>query len=59
MKRRALIPWASNAGHEGELTAASRRLDFLSKTYGRFLEAIVTDALYANGPWMSRLHDYG
>jgi len=48
-----------HAGHEGELTAASRLLDFLYKTCGRFLEAIVTDALYANGPWMTRLHDYG
>ena len=47
-----------HAGHEGELTAASRLLDFLYQTYGRFIEAIVTDALYANGPWMSRLHDY-
>jgi len=48
-----------HAGHEGELTAASRLLDFLHKTYGRFLEAIVCDALYANGPWMSRLDNYG
>ena len=48
-----------HAGHEGELTAASHLLDFLYKTYGRFIEAIVTDALYANGPWMTRLHDYG
>ena len=48
-----------HAGHEGELTAASRLLDFLYKTYGRFIEAIVVDALYANGPWMSRLDDYG
>ena len=48
-----------HTGHEGELTAASRLLDFLYKTYGRFIEAIVTDALYASGPWMTRLHDYG
>jgi hypothetical protein len=48
-----------HAGHEGELTAACRLLNFLSQTYGRFIEAIVTDALYANGPWMRRLADYG
>lgn len=48
-----------HAGHEGELTAAGRLLNFLYQTYGRFIEAIVTDALYANGPWMSRLADYG
>jgi hypothetical protein len=48
-----------HAGHEGELTAACRLLNVLYQTYGRFIEAIVTDALYANGPWMSRLADYG
>lgn len=48
-----------HAGHEGELTAAGRLLNFLYQTYGRFIEAIVTDALYANGPWMRRLADYG
>jgi hypothetical protein len=50
---------SEHAGHEGELTAAHRLLEFLHKTYGRFIEAIVVDALYANGPWMSRLDDYG
>ena len=48
-----------HADHEGELTAAHRLLDFLRKTYGSFIDAIVVDALYANGPWMSRLDDYG
>lgn len=47
------------AGHEGESTAAHRLLDYLYQTYGRFIEAIVVDALYANGPWMSRLDAYG
>jgi hypothetical protein len=48
-----------HAGHEGELTAAHRLLDYLHQTYGSFIEAVVADALYANGPWMSRLEDYG
>lgn len=48
-----------HAGHEGELTAAHRLLDFLHKTYGRFIDAIVSDALYANGTWMGKLDDYG
>lgn len=34
-----------HAGPEGELTAAHRLLDFLHKTYGHFIEAIVSDAL--------------
>jgi hypothetical protein len=49
----------SHQGHEGELTAAYRLLDRLHQTYGSFLDAIVADALYANGPWMSKLDAYG
>ena len=48
-----------HAGHEGELTAAHRLLDFLYQTYGSFIDAIVSDALYANGPWMTHLDDCG
>ena len=46
-------------GHEGELTAAHRLLDFLYQTYGSFIDAVVVDALYANGPWMTQLDAYG
>lgn len=48
-----------HACHEGELTAAHRLLDSLHQTYGSFLDAIVVDALYANGRWMSQLDAYG
>lgn len=46
-------------GHEGELTAARRLIDSLHKTYGRFIDAIVCDALYANGPLMTQITKYG
>src|SRR5260370_10910528 len=48
-----------HAGHEGELTAARRLLDSLYQTYGGFIDAIVVDALYANGRWMTQLDAYG
>jgi len=48
-----------HAGHEGELTAAHRLLDSLYQAYGGFIDAIVGDALYANGPFMSQLERYG
>ena len=48
-----------HAGHEGELTAAHRLIDSLHETYGRFIDAIVCDALYANGPVMTQLTGYG
>ncbi len=48
-----------HAGHEGELTTARRLLDFLYQTYGSFIDAVVVDALYANGPWMTQLDAYG
>ena len=48
-----------HAGHEGELTAARRLLDSLYQTYGSFIDAVVVDALYANGPWMTQLDAYG
>ncbi|PYU54416.1 MAG: hypothetical protein DMG56_26995 [Acidobacteria bacterium] len=46
-------------GHEGELTAGRRLIDSLHQTYGGFIDAIVGDALYANGPVMTQLDDYG
>jgi SEC-C motif len=48
-----------HTGHEGELRAAHRLLDFLYHTYGSFIDAVVVDALYANGPWMTQLDAYG
>lgn len=50
-----------DAHHEGELTAASRLFDRLHATYGSFIDAFVFDALYANGPVMTKLaaHNYG
>lgn len=48
-----------HVGHEGELTAARRLLDSLHQTYAGFIDAIVVDALYANGPWMTQLDAYG
>ena len=48
-----------HVGHEGELTAARRLLESLHDTYGGFVDAFVLDALYANGPVMTQLTDYG
>lgn len=47
------------AGHEGELTAGLRLIDSLHETYGSFIDAIVCDALYANGPVFTKLDDCG
>jgi SEC-C motif len=46
-------------GHEGELTAGRRLIQWLHETYGGFIDAIVADALYANGPLMTDLDTYG
>jgi hypothetical protein len=48
-----------HVGHEGELTAARRLIDSLHDTYGGFIDAFVLDALYANGPVMTQLDNYG
>lgn len=40
-------------GHEGELTAAKRLVQRLRTTYGRWLDVLVVDALYANGPFLT------
>lgn len=47
-----------DAHHEGELTAALRLLDRLHVTYGSFIDAFVLDALYANGPILTKLDEY-
>jgi len=46
------------AGHEGELTAAQRLIGSLHDTYGSFIDALVLDALYANGPLMTKLDEF-
>jgi hypothetical protein len=48
-----------DAHHEGELTAAHRLIDRLHTTYGAFIDALVFDALYANGPVMTKLDECG
>jgi hypothetical protein len=40
-------------GHEGELTAAKRLVRRLRTTYGRWLDVLVCDALYSNGPFFT------
>jgi hypothetical protein len=40
------------AGHEGELTAGKRLLRRVKQTYG-WLDVVVADALYANGPFLT------
>jgi Transposase DDE domain len=55
--RRDIDP--EHVGHEGELTAGRRLIDSLHETYGGFIDAIVGDALYANGPVMTQLDNYG
>ena len=48
-----------DAHHEGELTAAHRLIDRLHNTYATFIDAFVLDALYANGPIMTKIDKYG
>jgi hypothetical protein len=50
---------SEHVGHEGEWTAARRLIDALHDTYGGFIDALVLDALYANGPVMTQLDNYG
>lgn len=40
-------------GHEGELTAAKRLVTRLHTTYGRWIDVLVVDALYPNGPFLT------
>ena len=48
-----------DADHEGELTAGLHLIDKLHDTYGTFIDTFVLDALYANGPVMTKLHEHG
>lgn len=48
-----------DARHEGELTAAYRLIKRLHKTYGTFIDAVILDSLYANGPVMTTLDKCG
>lgn len=45
--------------HDGEQTAALRLLGRLHDEFGNFIDLAVLDALYANGPMMTRLTEYG
>jgi hypothetical protein len=46
-------------GHEGELSAAKRLVQRLRTTYGGWLDVIVGDALYANGPFLTLARQCG
>jgi hypothetical protein len=50
---------ADHKGHEGELAAGRRLIQWLHQTYGGFIDAIVADALYAVGPVMTEVTNYG
>jgi len=45
--------------HDGEQTAALRLLERLHKVFGTFIDIFVLDALYPNGPVMTRLTELG
>lgn len=45
--------------HDGEQTAALRLVDRLHAQFGRFIDLFVLDALYPNGPVMTRLTKCG
>lgn len=46
-------------GHEGEATAAKRLVARLRSTYGRWIDVLVLDALYANGPFLTLAQQHG
>jgi hypothetical protein len=50
---------SSVAGHEGELTAGKRLVRWLRTTYGRWIDVIIGDALYANGPFFTLCAECG
>lgn len=52
-------PLESSELDEGEQTAAIRLLHKLRVRYGRWLEVIVADSLYANGPFLTTLQQLG
>lgn len=45
--------------NESELTAAKRLLPRLRTAYGKWIDAVVVDALYANGPFLSLADEAG
>ena len=45
--------------HDGEQTAALRLIDRLHATFGSWIDLFVLDALYPNGPVMTRLTERG
>jgi len=53
------IAKAKLRGHEGELTAGKRLMARLRLTYGRWIDAVVVDALYANGPFLTAAKEAG
>lgn len=46
-------------GHEGELTAGKRLVTRLRSTYGGWIDALVVDALYGNGPFLNAARQSG
>jgi len=52
-------PMQSSDLDEGEQTSAIRLLHKLRARYGRWLEVIVADGLYANGPFLTALQKLG
>ena len=46
-------------GHEGELTAAKRLVERLHDTYKRWIDVLVCDALYSNGPFFTLAKECG
>jgi hypothetical protein len=55
----ALRDDGAEPGHEGEMSAGLRLIDRLHQRYGSFIDALVLDALYANGPTMTKLDHCG
>jgi hypothetical protein len=49
----------STDSHDGEQTAALRLVDRLHSEFGSFIDLFVLDALYPNGPVMTRLTEHG
>jgi len=54
-EQRRLLGESNAECDEGEQTAAIRLVERLRKTYGRWLDVIVADGLYANGPFLTAL----
>ena len=49
----------AGVAHEGASTAALRLLDRRPEVFGAWLHLFVVDALYASGPWMTRIVEHG